>query len=532
MDNKETAKPESRKNGSRLKEITAVLRKYEITQGLTPEKMRLILEELGPTYIKLGQIMSLHSDLIPSKYCDELIKLRSDVTPMSFEEVLEVIDESYGFPWREVFARIEVTPLGSASIAQVHRAKLKSGEEVVVKVQRKGIYDVMSRDVALLHKAVKLVPPISIKEMVDIDMVLDEMWVVAQEEMNFLTEASNMEEFARNNKDVAFVDTPKLYREYSTSHVLVMEYIDGFQIDDKETLTENGYNLEEVGSKFVDNFIRQVMEDGFFHADPHPGNIRIRDGKIVWIDMGMMGRLTEHDRIEIAKAIQGIAMNDIGMIQEAVLAIGTFRGKVDEGRLYQDISRLIDKYGQQDMGNVNITAFVQELMEVMKANKISMPRGLTMLARGLVQMEGVLADISPDINMVEIAATRMKVQMWQHFDWKKELKDNGKALYRSAHKAMEIPVQLSDILEGYRKGRNRVNLDLHASTELARLLHRLIRNIVMGLWVMALLISSSIICTTDMNPKIFGIPVLGAAGYLFACIIVLYALIKHFISVK
>ena len=117
MDNKETAKPESRKNGSRLKEITAVLRKYEITQGLTPEKMRLILEELGPTYIKLGQIMSLHSDLIPSKYCDELIKLRSDVTPMSFEEVLEVIDESYGFSWQEVFARIEVTPLGSASLA-------------------------------------------------------------------------------------------------------------------------------------------------------------------------------------------------------------------------------------------------------------------------------------------------------------------------------------------------------------------------------------------------------------------------------
>ena len=532
MDNNEKEKTDGRSYGSRLKEMTAVLKKHEITQGITPEKVRLIIEDLGPTYIKLGQIMSLRSDILPKKYCDELMRLRSDVAPMPFEEMLSVIDESYGFSWNDVFARIEVEPLGAASIAQVHRARLKTGEDVVVKVQRRGIYDVMSRDIALMHKAVKLVPPISLKEMVDIDMVLDEMWRVAQEEMNFLTEASNMEEFARNNRDVAFVDTPKLYKEYSTAHVLVMEYIEGCQIDNKEELIKNGYDLDEVGSKFIDNFIRQVMEDGFFHADPHPGNVRVRDGKIVWIDMGMMGRLTEHDRIEISKAIQGIAINDIGMIQQAILAIGEFRGKPDEAKLYEDIRGLIDNYGQQDIRDVDIAAFLQELMEVMKANKISMPHGLTMLARGLVQMEGVLADICPDINMAEIASARMKVQMFQKFDWKKELKDDGKLLYRSAHQILELPGQLSEILQAYKRGQNKVNLDLHASKELAQLLHRLIRNIVMGLWVMALLISSSIICTTDMEPKLYGIPVLGVAGYLFACIVVLYALIKHFISVK
>lgn len=516
--------------GSRLKEMTAVLKKHKIMQGLTPEKLRLILEDLGPTYIKLGQIMSLHSDILPEAYCEELMRLCSDVAPMPFEQVEEVIQDSFGCSWKEIFASMEEKPLGAASIAQVHRAVLKNGEQVVVKVQRKGIYKLMSRDIALLHRAVRLVPPVSIKELVDFDMVLDEMWAVAQEEMNFLTEASNMEEFARCNKDVAFVATPALYREYTTSHVLVMEYIEGFQVDDKKILTEHGYDLNEIGSKLVDNYIRQVMEDGFFHADPHPGNVRIRDGKIVWIDMGMMGRLTERDKKQLGKAVEGIATNDIGKIQDAVLALGEFRGEPDTAKLYKDIRVLIGKYGSLDMGQIDVAVFMQELMEVMKVNKISMPHGLSMLARGLTQMEGVLADISPQINMVEIAAARMKVHIWQNFDWKKEMKNSGKELYQSVHKTIQLPMQLSELLQEYQRGQTKINLDMHASTELSRLLHRLIRNIVMGLWVMALLISSSIICTTDMSPKLLGIPALGAMGYVFAVIIVLYTMIKHFIS--
>lgn len=512
--------------------MTSVLKKYKITQGLTPEKLRLILQELGPTYIKLGQIMSLHSDILPKEYCEELMKLCSDVEPMPFEQVEEVLYESFGCKWNEIFSRIDKKPLGAASIAQVHYAVLKNGDEVVVKVQRKGIHDIMSRDITMLHKAVRLVPPVPIKGIVDFDMVLDEMWAVAQEEMNFLTEASNMEEFARNNKDIVFAATPCLYREYTTSCVLVMEYIDGYRIDDKENLQKDGYDLNEIGSKLVDNYIKQVIEDGFFHADPHPGNVHIRDGKIVWMDMGMMGRLSERDKKEIGKAVTGIALNDIGMIQDAVLAVGDFRGEPDTARLYKDIRMLIDKYGNQEMGQIDVAVFMQELMEIMKTNKIALPHGFTMLARGLTQMEGVLADIAPSINMVEIAAARLKEQMWQNFDWKSELKNTGKTLYKSAHRAITLPQQLVRILEEYERGQTRINLDMHSSDQLSGLLHRLVRNIVMGLWVMALLISSSIVCTTDMKPRILGIPALGVLGYLFAVIIVLYTIVKHFISRK
>ena len=464
--------------------------------------------------------------------CDELMKLCSDVDPMPFAEVEEVLREAFGCPWQEEFQEIQEKPLGSASIAQVHRAVLKTGEEVVIKVQRKGIYEIMARDIGLMKKAVKLLPPVSIKEAVDLNLVLEELWRVTQEEMNFLTEAANMEEFARRNKDIAYVRTPVLYKEFTTHHVLVMEYIEGYPIDEKEVLEKEGYDLEEIGTKLVDHYIKQVMDDGFFHADPHPGNVHISDGKIVWIDMGMMGRLSDRDRELISDAIQGIAINDIGMIQDAVLALGEFRGKPDQSKLYEDISSLMIKYGKLDMGNIDVAEAMQDLMEVMKTNRISMPHGLTMLARGLTQMEGVLAEICPQINMVEIASARIKGDFLRNFNWKKELKSGGKNLYRAIHKTIEIPSLAADALQGYMKGQTRVNLDLHVSKDLAELLRRLVRNIVMGLWVMALLISSSIICTTNMKPKLWGIPAIGAIGYLMAFVIVMYVFIKHFLSRK
>ncbi|MBC5690195.1 AarF/ABC1/UbiB kinase family protein [Mediterraneibacter sp. NSJ-55] len=516
----------------RLKEITGVLRKHEITKGITPEKLRLILEDLGPTFIKIGQIMSMHSDILPKAYCEELTRLRTEVSPMPFEEVAEILEKSYGVPWQKIFSCIEERPLGSASIAQAHKAVLKSGRDVVVKVQRQGIYEKMARDIALLHKAVKLMPPVSVKGLADLDMVLDELWAVAREEMNFLKEASNMEEFARNNRDIAFVGTPVLYQEYTTSYVLVMEYIEGCGIDDKERLLKYGYDLKEIGTKLVDNYIKQVMEDGFFHADPHSGNVKIRDGKIIWLDMGMMGRLTEHDREMIGKAVQGVGLHEIELIQEAVLALGEFKEKPDLSRLYEDIDGLILKYGSTDMGSINVAEVMTDLMEVMKENKIRMPHGLTMLARGLTHMEGVLADIAPEINMVDIASARIAGSFFKNLDLKKELKSGGKSFYKSLRKAMDIPSLTADILRGHMRGQTRVNLDLHAAGDLSELLRRLVRNIVMGLWVMALLISSSIICTTDMTPKIWGIPALGALGYLIAFVIVLYVFIKHLFSKK
>ena len=515
-------------NSERFHEIRNVLRKNQIARGVSPEKFRVILEELGPTYIKLGQIMSLHSDILPKAYCDELLKLNSDVTPMPFDDVEDVLNQSYGQNWQELFQSIEKKPLGSASIAQVHRARLKNGEEVVIKVERKGIYDTMARDIGLMHRLVKLMPSVGdFKNLVDLDMVLDELWSVAQEEMDFLKEAANMDEFARNNDFIRYVATPKIYHEYSTAHVLVMEYIGGYAIDDLENLQNDGYDMEEVGTKYVNNFIKQVIEDGFFHADPHPGNVKIRDGKIVWIDMGMMGRLSEKDRRTMIKGVRGIAMHDISMVENAVLEIGEFRGKPDRKKLYQDLKKFIAEYGTTSMGGLDVAAAIEELVEIMKQNRISLPHGVSMLCRGLTHVQGVLAAISPDINMMQIAVNRYTEEFLKNVDWKNEIQKQARVLYRSASKGAEIPGLMTDILKEHLEGQSSINIDLHSSAELTNVISSAIRNLMIGLCVAALLIASSVICTTDMSPKVLGIPVLGFAGYAFAMVVSISMTIRY-----
>ena len=515
-------------NRPRLREITAVLRRHQITRGVTPEKLRAILEELGPTYVKLGQIMSLHSDVLPQRYCDELMKLTSEVTPMSFEEVEEVINLSYREDWRHIFASSEKETLGSASIAQVHRAKLLDGRDVIVKVERKGIYDIMARDIGLLKRAVGLLPPVGgLKNVVDLEMVLDELWSTAQEEMDFLKEAANMEEFARNNQNIRYIRCPKLYHEYTTSRVLVMEYIGGCPVDDKETLLKEGYDLGEIGRKLVNNYVKQVMEDGFFHADPHPGNVKVMDGKIVWIDMGMMGRLTNRDRKLMAQAVRAIAVGDIALLESTILDLGDVQGKIDSGKLYGELRDLMDRYGNASMGSIDAVEFFKDTMEIMKDNSIRLPHGMTMLVRGLTQMQGVLLNISPDINMAEIAAGRLKEEMLQSFDFRKEAGKAGSRIYKAAGRTLDIPPLIKVALEEYLKGQARINMELDATKNFSKLMRRLVRNVVMGLWVMALLISSSIICTTDMKPTLLGIPALGFFGYILAFIICLYVFIRH-----
>ena len=523
---------DSSDSSSRLSEIRKVLSDNHITRGITPEKLRVILEELGPTYVKLGQIMALHSDVLPERYCRELMKLESGVKPMPFSDVEDVLRETYGCDWHDCFSRIDETPLGSASIAQVHRARLASAGpedgDVIIKVQRKGIYDTMARDIRLMHRAVKFLPPVGdMKRLVDFDMVLDEMWTVAQEEMNFLHEESNMLEVARNNRDVRYVRCPKLYEQYSSSKVLVMEYIDGCAISDVETLRSWGYDLDEIGRKFVNNFIRQVMDDGFFHADPHPGNVKICDGRIVWIDMGMMGRLTDRDRRIMVEGVRGIAMHDLDRVEHAVLSLGDFRGKPDRNQLYVDLRQFLADYGSASMGSINVAEMVTALMDIMKENRISLPHGMTMLCRGLTQMQGVLQTISPDVSMIEIATSRITEETLSSLDLRKEMARQGRKLWRAVDKGVEIPSLTTDIMKEYLAGQGRMNMTLHTSREFSSIINAAVRNIVIGLCIAALLIGSSILCMTDMRPRFFGIPLLGATGFLFAICVSAFLVIRN-----
>ena len=514
----------------RFNEIKSVLKKHQLGRGINPVKLREILEDLGPTYVKLGQIMSLHSDILPRSYCDELLNLTSDVAPMPFEVVISVIEESLGEDYTTIFKNIDETPIGSASIAQVHRARLLNGEPVVIKVQRPGVYETMSRDITLLHKVVRRMPSIAgIKSMVDLDMILDEMWAVAQQELDFITESSNILEFTEYNKDIVYIYIPKFYKEYTTDKVLVMEYIDGQAINDRKLLESRGYDTEEIGKKLVNNFIKQVMEDGFFHADPHPGNLRIREGKIVWFDMGMMGRLTERQRRIMIRGVEGIALKDINMLEGAVYDLCDTKGKVNRKQLYNDLRAFLNKYGSMSMGNVKVPETLMDLVEIMKKNNLVMPQGVSMLARAFAHIEGLLASISPDINMIDIAIDRMQEAFIHEFNIKKELGSFARKMYRSTNKGVELPSLMADALRDYLNGEAKTNLTMQISGPFAELVASSVRNLVIGMCLAGLLVGSAIVCVTDMEPKILGIPFLGFIGFSIASSMTTFLIMRYFI---
>lgn len=483
-------------NRQRLMEIVEVVRRHEITKGITPDKLCAIIEELGPTFIKLGQILSMRSDILPKTYCEALTRLRSDVAPIPFEQVKTQIENAYGRPLEEVFSSFDQQALGSASIAQAHAATLQTGEKVVVKVQREGIHEIMGRDILLLKQACKLLKYAPVNELLDFNQVLDEMWVVAQEEMNFQTEAANLERFRKLNEDVAFVSSPALYRDYTTTTVLVMECIDGTGIAQKDELTAAGYDLNEIGAKLADNYVKQIMDDGFFHADPHPGNLRVRDGKIVWLDMGMMGSLSDRQRELIGKAITGVARGDVNACRDAVLGLGEFRQKPDKHRLYRDMEDLLEKYASADLGTMDLAEVMQDMTEVMHQNGIAMPSSLTMLARGLATIEGVVAELSPELNVMSVVTARLGRRMLSDVDWRSVLTQDAGALYESTHKSLEIPALIADILHTGLKGEANLGIEHHPGEDMAELVRGSVEKVCGALLGCGLLLTGALLRAT------------------------------------
>ena len=504
----------------RLKEMVAVLRKYEVVRGMTPEKLRHILEDLGPTFVKLGQVMSMRPDFLPQEYCDELMKLQNGAKPLPFSTIIEVIEQEYSRRWNKVFSSIDEEVLGSASIAQVHRAVLTMGERVVVKVQRPGIYKVMARDMVLLKRASRLVRVVShSQDVIDFDMVLEEMWGIAKQEMDFLIEADHIEEFRHLNQDEAFVTCPNVYRNLTTQHILVMEYVDGVRIDDFDGLRARGVDITLLGRRLGENYVKQIIEDGYFHADPHPGNIWVRGGRIVWLDLGMMGRLSNRDRTAIRKAVIALANHDTFEMKTAVLALGVPRGHINHTALYQDIDALMAQYSTLDFRDLRMGVLTRQIMNILRVHHIACPQGLSMFARGLLTIEGVMRLVCPKVSFVEIFAKSLQLNYKKNFDWREEISKAKRESYLLMRKSMALPEQISDILKMTMSGQTKVNLDLTGSEEPLRHVDKMVNRVIVAVLCAALLLGSSTICTTNMTPKIMEIPLLGFVGYLIAFVL-------------
>ena len=498
-----------------------ILAKHDIVHGVTPQKLVAIFVDLGPTFVKVGQLLSMRTDILPVEYCKELSALRTNINPLSFEEIKAVLESEYKKDIDEVFTYFDHSPIGAASIAQVHFAKI-GDRDVVVKVQRPGIYDTMSSDIKLIKKGVGIIDAANIiGDEIDLGKVLDEMWTVTKKEMDFHHEAGCLQQFRKNNAGIKYVSSPGVIEEYSTQKILVMDYVSGIYIDDIASLEDAGYNTKEIALKLANNYVKQVIDDGFFHADPHAGNIKIDSGKIAWLDLGMMGQLSVWEKTLLGEMVKGFDDKNTARMADAVLNIGTPTGDIDISVLTRDLEMAVAKYAMGDIAAIDMKDLTDDFFAIIRRNHIAIPESLSILGRGMSSIQGVLLLLDSKISFAEVMANYVANDAIRNLNLNDELKKVVKGGYYSAKKLLSLPAQLSDALRILDKGLTKVNLELGLGEKMKADLDAMINRTVMGTIIAALLIGSSLICTTDMRPKMFNIPAIGFIGFVTAVILMI-----------
>lgn len=496
----------------RFAQIVSVLRKYDALKNMTPVKLRMILEDLGPTYVKLGQIMSSRTDLIPKEYAQELTKLRSSAEPMPIEAVSAEIEKAYGKKPEELFATFNPVPVGAASMAQVHAATLKDGRKVVVKVQRPGIYDQMEVDVSMMKKAGKLLSLDSvISSVVDINQVIDEFWTSAKEEMDFTHEANNAIRFAKENEGINYIHVPFIVQDLTRRNILVMEDIGGVEIDNYSALADQGYSRQEIAMKLGMNFLDQIISYGFFHADPHSGNLKIDQGKICWLDFGMMGEIAPGESAAIQKALQAAAARDVSGLTDAVLQIGVAPDDFDYIGFSNALESYLNQYISVSFSDMDLGQMVEKAVEICHEYGVALPKGITLLARSLVTVQGTLKDLDPEINMLSYISKEKA--SFDSIDWNREAENFLRQAYADLKAGMNLPLKADHVLSLLQRGQLRVGISLSDLKTLMPEVGHLVNRLVVCILIAALLMGSSIICTTDMKPKFLDIPLLGFIGF-------------------
>ncbi|QTB91775.1 AarF/ABC1/UbiB kinase family protein [Bifidobacterium saguini] len=516
----------------RLAQIVRIVNQFDALKGLTPVKMRLMCEALGPTFVKVGQILSMRSEILPQSFCDELAKLRADADPMPYATVLDVLSAEYGRPASEVFEHIDLKPLGSASLAQVHRARLKTGEDVAIKVQRPGVRETMAQDVAIMRSIAKAASKVmSNSQIVDLKGVVEELWDTFESETDFLVEARNLAEFKRFASRFKYMDCPTPYPDLCTEHVVVMDYVDGISVSHSSELVEAGYDLKDIGTKLVDNYATQILDDGFFHADPHPGNIIIRGGQIVLIDLGMTGRLDAKTRAVMKDMIFAVAKQNSPDLADGLLRFaGTEADPADYPSLLADLDVIVKEYGTVDLKDLDLAAFITALTSLAQRHGIEVPSTITTVGRALVTLEGLLDEFIPDVNMIEIISQHIATSKTTSQAIKDELKDLGVESHVALHSALDAMSELNVAARMLTRGQLRMNMELVGSQEPFQLLSDMVNRLTMALIVVGLFIGSSIVYYAGMKPIIFGIPIVGFLGYVVAFVLGVWIVIDIYLK--
>lgn len=537
-----------RRTLSRFDEIIKIFRKYDFDKVLGqttrnkispfrsdadnkellkedfPERLRLMLQELGTTFIKFGQLLASRPDLVGEKISEELSQLHDDNPPVDYEEIKEMIETQLGGNIEEFFVEFSKTSLATASIAQVHEAKLHSGERVAVKVQKPNIEDIVETDLSIM----KFIANESDRfdtgfRHLNLPAVIHEFDRSIHKEMDFDNELMNIrhlnDNFIYNDKIIV----PVIYPDYSTEKVLTMEYVEGVKLSDVIAGDDPKYNKILIADRIVRAYLKQIFLDGFFHADPHPGNIFItEDNAVCFIDFGMMGILDDEFRQDLAELMINFSDHNIDGLINQLIRMDILNEKTDINLLKSDLNDLFSKYYGIELSRFN--GIIEDLLFLMQKYEVRLPNEFVLMARGLSMVENIGLRLDPNINVVEYLKPIARKLIVQRYNPKKMVNNAKNSFFAFEHVLKGLPSLISKTFYKIEEGEVTVNIEVKHISEIANQLS-------LAIIIAALLIGSSLVMLIDAGPRFYEMPVLGFIGFTISLALGVFTVVRYFIDI-
>jgi ubiquinone biosynthesis protein len=485
-----------------------------------PVRVRLAFQDLGPTFVKLGQLLATRVDLFPPSWIAEFEKLQSSVPAVPFDELLPELTAALGRSPFDVFVELETLPHGSASIAQVHRARLRDGTPVVLKIRRPGVRARVDADLRLLGHLAQLVESeLPETRRFQPAAVVAQFARSLERELDFTAEAMNIERFAKHFEGDPFIVIPKVYEEWTSESLLVQQHIDGIPGTSLAAIEAAGLDKRVLAARGAEAILQMILVDGFFHADPHPGNVFfLPDNRIVLIDFGMVGRLAPRRRREVIDLLAGFAqMEEQPMLDVLIDWAGD--AYVDEPRLASDVNDLVFEYEDVPLRNIRIGALIRRFAAIVREHSIVLPADLTLMFKALITMEGLGRQYDPDFHISEQLAPLLRRVLRERYRPDELLRRGRGAVSEFFDLVGSVPRDIARLLREARRGKTRIELDLRRLDSFAQHMSETLDRVAVGIMTASLVIGSSIVMTVDGGPKVLGVPILlviGFGGYMIA----------------
>ena len=512
----------------------------------SPQRVRRVLEELGPSFIKLGQLMSTRADIFPPEYISEFKKLQDQIPPIPFKEIKGVIERELKRPVSDIFASIEEEALAAASVAQVHAAELEDGERVVVKVIRPGIDKKIREDIRLMYYfAEKIEKSFEIGKIISFVDLVKEFERSIFRELDMYVEAGTIERFAHNFRDSEELYIPKVHWDYTARSVLVMEHIDGIKMDRVDQIIAHGIDPKEIAMIGLRSFSRQLMEFGLFHADPHPGNtVVMYDGRVSLLDFGIIGYLDEETMMQLANVLLGYAEHDYSMVMEALEDAGLIsEATVDLKGFRNDLKDISEPFYGRTLKTISVRDVYEQTMQLLLKYRICLPRDLMLLMKTFIQTEALGKILGSDASLLEVTRPYAKKLLQRGYDAQKLVHNIGREV-RSTHGYLKgIPRLLNDLIKGLATGKRPIEIRHKGFQEIPVRMERSMNRLTVGLVISASLIAGSLVLNSSQKLLEFTFDfhgshtvsitaLLGLLGYSLATVLGFWLIISIFRSGK